>query len=191
MIEESSVTALIVTRGDVPLDAATKPLRGRFPLEIWNNATAGEDLGVYGRYAAMWEITTPVVLVQDDDVALTDEAVDGLLAAYKPGRITAILPPEYRHRYTDSTMVGFGAIFDRDLPERAFKRFRDYAPLTDEGWFRRTCDVIFTTLTPFTNVDLPFEYLPHTRAPNRMYRAPNHQLERQRMLQLAREVRDA
>lgn len=188
MIDKDKVAVVMVTRGDVPLPALSGLTAENV---VWDNATVAEDMSVYGRYAALELVTRPVVIVQDDDVLLSAEAVRGLLDAYEPGVIIANLPHEYRHRYTDSTLIGFGAIFDKDLPDKAFAKFREYAPATEEQWFRRTCDVVFTTLTPFKLVDLPFDYLPHTRAPNRMYRQPNHGLERQRMLQLARKVRDA
>ncbi len=192
-IAPEKVAPIVVTRGDVPLGEIIDSLSGVGFADgyFWNNGGDDEDLSVYGRYAAIAEIDAPVVLVQDDDVALDREAIDGLLAAYEPGRITANLPPEYRERYTDNTLVGFGSCFDRDLPAKAFARFRERAPFTEEKFFRRTCDIVFTMLTPFTLVDLPFEYLPHTRAPNRMYRQQGNGSERAAMQKLAREVRDA
>jgi hypothetical protein len=183
------VGAVIVTRGDVNIDRSVAPLLERMSVEVWNNQTAAEDMSVFGRYAAIWATSSPVILVQDDDVALSDEAIVGLVKAYVPGRIVTNMPREYRDRYTQHCLVGFGAIFDRDLPEKAFARFRERHPLTEEGFFRRCCDVAFTALTPFTPVDLPFEYLPHTRAENRMYRQKGHTTERLRMLELARQVR--
>ncbi len=188
MVNAQNVALVCVTRGDVELPALFGPTG---EVVIWDNAKAAEDMSVYGRYAALDMVTKDVVIVQDDDVGLSTEAIDGLLAAYEPGKIVANVPPEYRERYTDSTLVGFGAIFDRDLPAKAFARFREHVAYADEQTFRRTCDIVFTVLTPFTLVDLPFTYLPHTRAPNRMYRQPGNFEERQRMLKLAREVRDA
>ncbi len=187
MIDAQDVTAVVVTRGDVDLVPVLDPLPFD-EIAVWDNST-GEDLGVYGRYAAIGNVTTPVVLVQDDDVTLSPEAVEGLLRAYGPGRIVANMPREYRTRYTDSCLIGFGAIFDRELPAEAFATFRAHAPHTDEQWFRKTSDVVFTALTPFTNVDLPFEYLQHTWASNRMYRDAGHASNRGKMLDLCRSMR--
>jgi hypothetical protein len=236
-----NIAAIIVTRGDVDLTPVCEPFadagiseimvwdNGRERLKIKNERQSGasglnasnhmlvrgemiRDLSVYGRYAAIEHVTAPVILVVDDDVALDREAVLSLVAAYEPGKIVANMPTEYRTRYTDSCLVGFGAIFDRDLPSQAFAKLGfdgRVSPFIEDDWerfqrtqngvtfhignagiLRRTCDVVFTTLTPFTLVDLPFTYLPQTRAPNRMYRQPGNTLERQRMLELCRKVRD-
>ncbi len=189
MIVNEEVTAIVVTRGDVDLVPVLDPL----PFDeigVWDNSE-GEDLSVYGRYAAIEQATTKAVLVLDDDVELSPEAIEGFLRAYVPRRIVANMPREYRARYTDNCLVGFGAIFDRDLPAKAFARFREHAPFTEEKFFRRTCDIVFTMLTPFTMVDLPFTYLPQTRAANRMFRQQGNGSERARMQELARKVRDA
>ncbi len=194
MIDPADVAAVIVTRGDVSLKDPLTTLKraGLGQVEVWNNQHVAEDLGVYGRYAAIELTDAQAILVQDDDVQLPPDTIKKLLAAYQPRKLVANLPAgEYRRRYTDSTMVGFGAIFDRDLPNKAFARFRENVTYADEEIFRRTCDVVFTTLTPFVLVDLPFTYLEHTYAENRMYRMPNHTTERQKMLHLARAVRDA
>jgi hypothetical protein len=187
MIDARDVTAIVVTRGDVDLE----PVVGHLPFDevgIWDNSV-GEDLSVYGRYEAIERIVTPVALVCDDDAQLPVDSIQSLLKAYVPGHVTANMPREYRDRYTDNCLVGFGAIFDADLPAKAFARFRARHPHTDEQFFRRTCDVVFTALTPRSLVDLPFTYLPHTWADNRMYRAKNHSLERRQMLELAKQVK--
>lgn len=214
MIPAEDVAGIVVSRGDVPLTDVLRPLEPLGDVIVWNNAL-DEDLSVFGRYQAIQATGKPVVLVVDDDVALSPEAVDGLLAAYEPGKIVANMPTEYRARYTDSCLVGFGAIFERDLPRQAFNRCfsrqdayehigdgtrlhgrhvfwtNDGVVSMSESAFRRTCDVIFTTLTPRALIDVPFQYLPWTRAENRMYRNGAYLKERQRMLELARKVRDA
>ena len=204
----SEVCGIVVTRGDVSLNRVLKPLEVLDEVLIWNNSI-DDDLAVYGRYAAIEHTERPVVLVVDDDVALSPEAVQGLLDAYEPGKIIANMPQEYRTRYTDSCLVGFGAIFESDLPRQAFNRFHSAQSAYEnfpghepeyvfalngkmegvaESMLQRTCDVVFTTLTPRLLVDLPFEYLPWTRAENRMYRNQEFLKERQLMLELARKV---
>ncbi len=193
MIDPADVAAVIVTRGDVSLKDPLTTLKraGLGQVEVWNNQHVAEDLSVFGRYAAIELTDARAILVQDDDVQLPLDTIKKLCAAYEPKKIVANEPPEYRNRYTDSCLVGFGAIFDRNLPAHAFARFREHAAYADEQTFRRTCDIVFTTLTPFRLVDLPFAYLDHTRAENRMYRQPGNGQERQRMLKLVREVRDS
>lgn len=133
--------------------------------------------------------------------------------------IVANMPQEFRHDgYTDSCLVGFGAAFHRDLPRKAFERiFWGGIGLnaTEEDWtagtpmirtgddgqelfrinsiaeFRRTCDVVFTTLTPRVLVDVPKVDREFASDPDRMWKQPAHYGERVRMLELARKVRDA
>jgi hypothetical protein len=109
------------------------------------------------------------------------------------------MPQEFRHDfYTDHALVGFGAAFHRDAPTRAFKRFNDFdlRPLgmtdtADEflAWYRRTCDVVFTTLTPRVLVDIPKENLSYASDDNRMWKQPEHVGERARMLDLVRKLK--
>jgi len=195
MIDAPDVTACLVTRGDVAL----RPIADSFPAFaetiVWDNARAGADLSVFGRYAAVESAATSVVFVQDDDVVLTPAAFDALLAAYEPGKIVANVPPEYRHDfYRDHCLVGFGAIFDRSLPPRAFANYLagiDPMGKDDLAVFHRTCDVVFTTLTPFVLVDAPFTQRPFYADGNRMHKQPNHVAERTRTLEAARLVREA
>jgi hypothetical protein len=189
MIDPSKVAVVIVTRGDVPISPLLHPFSrlGFDQYCIWDNSV-DTDFAVFGRYAAIDRVHAPVALVQDDDVLLTEKAINGLLKAYKPGFVTANMPPEFRRRYKDSCLVGFGAIFDSHLPLQAFARLNGDVP---EDVFNRTCDIFFTTLTPRKLVNLPFTYLPYTYDANRMYRTPGNTEERTGMLQLARRVRDA
>lgn len=189
-IEPEQVAVVIVTRGDVPLRDVIAPFDEYDfgAVWVWNNLT-DEDLGVYGRYAAIDNAEQPVILVVDDDVALNRGVIEALLANYRPGTITANEPAEdYRNRYTDSCLVGFGAIFDRDLPAQAFAK-ADVLGLTDDV-FNRTCDVIFTSLTPYRLVDWPFEQLPWSYDDTRMYRQAGFSEERGHVLEACRELRE-
>lgn len=161
------------------------------------------DLAVYGRYAAAERATSKVVFVQDDDCVLPPESIAALLAAYQPGHVVCNMPSEFRHSfYRDHALVGFGAVFDRDLPKKAFDRFAAMVPrlgLSNYGWslpggeggrFNRCCDVVFTTLTPRILVDVPYRNLPWATDPDRMYRQPDHVGDRVEILDLAKKVRD-
>lgn len=112
------------------------------------------------------------------------------------GYVACNMPPEFRHDfYSDHALVGFGACFHRDLPEKAFGRLRHHRVFgltqDSERLFNRTCDIVFTALTPRVLVDVPIAHLPYASDPNRMWKQPEHQGERQRMLDLVRKVRDA
>ncbi len=193
-IDASQVAPIVVTRGNVSLAPMFNTLAGVGFADgyIWNNGGGDQDLGVYGRYAAIEKVRAPVIVVQDDDCVLPPETIKGLLAAYEPGKIVANMPAAFRRPfYTEHCLVGLGAIFDRDLPRQAFERFDYDEGMLDEFFFRRTCDVIFTALTPFTLVDLPVEILDYARGEGRMFKDPNHSIERKRALDLALKVRDA
>jgi len=175
------VTACIVTRGNVPLDAIEKSLPERWGLYVWDNSE-GADLAVLGRYAAMRCADTDAIYVQDDDCVLPRESLLQLELAYEPGVLTTNMPAPFREHYSDSCLIGFGAIFDRTLPDEAFKRMH----FTPPG-FDRTCDVFFTALTPDQQwLDLPYKDQPYATGPDRMYRQPQHIPERAAALELAR-----
>ena len=183
------VSAVIVTRGDVDLEPIIATIPLAWDLVVWDNSKR-DDLGVYGRYAALEECEHDVVYVQDDD-CVTDPVE--IASAYEPGRIVSNMPHAFRRFYPhrDSCLLGFGAVFDRDLPVPAFKQFWG-APIWNPvsyGDFCRTCDVVFAALVPHTRIDVPYENLPHATAPERMYQQPGHSAERRQMLKYARQVR--
>lgn len=196
MIAPGSVSAVIATRGDVPMMEPVSALRsgGISDVVVWDNSTDIDgDLGPYARFVALDRALNDVILVQDDDVVLPPETVAGLCAAYEPGKLVTNMPEIFRQHYSDSVILGFGAIFDADLPERAFSRFFGHWPLMtrhDPLFIRESCRA-FAILTPTVLVDLPKEDLPWANAPNRLWRQPDHVAMRERMLDLARQVRDA
>lgn len=190
------ISAVIVTRGDVDL---TDILAG-LPFDdvvIWNNQIEAEDFGVYGRYHAIEQARHDVIYVQDDDCLIPAAA---LAERYEPGRLVANMPESRWRDYPDSTLVGWGAVFDRNLPERAFSRFALSshsngciawgAEGVDPRLFQRTCDVVFSALTPRTVIDAGFRHLLWAEDPARaMFKQPGHKDERDRMLELCRSVR--
>lgn len=173
-------------------------------------AEVATDLSVYGRYAAIEYASHELIYVQDDDCAVSDPAAivgewDRVALVQEsdpagPGEVewgnhvVCNMPQEFRHDfYDDHALVGFGAAFHRDAPLRAFARWwgHDFPSMRGEdGWFNRTCDVVFTALTPRVLVDVPKENREMASAPNRMWKQQGHQAERARMLKLARMVRD-
>ncbi len=190
IVTPSDLSAVVVTRGNVPLEPILDSFTdaGIHDFVVWDNSRRPDDLGVFGRYAALTECGRDVVLVQDDDVILPIETIVDLAAAYEPDRLIANMPQENRKYYTDSCLIGYGAVFDRHLPEMAFARFANYwrEPLAH---LRRRPDVIFTALTPSTWVDLPYVEREFARDADRMYRQRSHHRERAVTLRMARKAR--
>lgn len=214
-----NVSAVIVTRGDCDLTPCFEPLAeaGITDIVVWDNSTADRDLSVYGRYEAIGAAVGAAILVQDDDVILDAESVRSLIDAYVPGHVVCNMPQRFRDTgaYEDSALVGFGAIFDRDLPGAAFDRYfawdaREHKRpwikgVTTTGlgsfgfdvdpwaqaFFYRECDCVFTALTPVVLADLPYTDREFASASDRLWRQPGHAYERERMRQLVRQIRDA
>jgi hypothetical protein len=192
-VDVVEVAAVIPTRGDVDLEPILASLAGVVSeIVVWDNSER-EDLKVYGRYAAIAETDAALIYTQDDDCLVSVESV---LACYEPGRLVANMPRTRWDDYPDSTLVGWGSVFDRELPERAFRRFAAAYSLSNEieDWgelFLRTADVVFSALTPRSVLDLGFAHLPWAEREDRMFRQPGHARERQQMLERCRAIRDA
>ena len=154
---------------------------------IWDNSQT-TDFAVYGRYRAVELAANETCYSQDDDVIVPSATIRALLAAHEPGRITANMPAQFLPHYPDSCLLGFGAVFDADLPRQAFERYARHAPRTKGDILKRP-DVVFAALTPYQTVTLPVESLPYAYGPDRMYRQENHHQERLRVLQRCRRIR--
>jgi hypothetical protein len=181
---------VLVTRGDVDL----APVLDSLPFDdvvVWDNSKRERDLKVYGRYAAIADAKNSVIYSQDDDCILSRFAA--FLREYGPRTIVSNMPVDHvagGTDYSDSVLIGWGSLFDRDLPFAAFERYAGHYPVDDE-LFYRTCDVIFSTLTPHRRIDLGFEHLPHAYAESKMWRQPGNYEERLEVLQRARTVRES
>lgn len=208
-------SVVIPTRGDQDLAPIIESYDGiADEVLIWDNSVR-DDLGVYGRYAMIEEARNGLILTQDDDCVVSDPQaiVEVWKDAWQAGiqgragalqfhaaadeHIVCNMPPEFRHDfYRDHALVGFGAVFHRDAPEQAFRRLEEADPFVTHlsvedapTPFVRTCDIVFTALTPRVLVDVPKENLPWATDEARMYRQPEHVAERSRMLELVRKVR--
>lgn len=221
-----NVSAIIVTRGNVPMQRIVDSLPEAWEKLVWVNGdglfcregtSSGRlksvpDLSVYGRYAAIQYASGDLIYAADDDCVVSDpQAIVNAWTSMRntneygalprhtdpQGFVVCNMPPEFRHDfYSDHALVGFGACFHRDAPERAFGTFLKAVAGQPEfiggaKWFERTCDIVFTALTPRVLVDVPYENLSWATGEDRMYRQPGHVAERTRMLELVRKVRDA
>ena len=204
-------SVVIPTRGDVDLTEIIASYDNiADEVLIWDNSKR-EDLSVYGRCAMIAEARNDLIVTQDDDCIISDPMaiVDAwwdkwhYAENYHPmggdKGVVCNMPPEFRHDlYTEHALVGFGAVFHRDAPKRAFTRMAQATktihtggPRLDEVYaFNRTCDVAFTTLTPRVLVDVPRRNLWWAEDTTRMYRQANHVHERQKMLELCLQIRD-
>lgn len=138
MIDHSQVSACLVTRGDVDM----QPILDSLPFDdivVWDNSQR-EDLGIYGRYAAIAEAKHDVIVTQDDDLIVT--CWDDLLAEYEPGVLTVNYPQPW-----DIPWVARGGIFDRQLPEQAFAIWQTVYEL-DRDFTHYQCDGVFAILAP-------------------------------------------
>ena len=154
-----NVSCVIPTRGDIDLT----PILDTLPFDdvvIWDNSQR-YDLGIYGRYAAIAEAKHDVIVTQDDDLIVT--CWDDILKAYEPGVLTCNYPEPW-----DVPWVARGAIFDRHLPQQAFRRYRQHYP-RDRFFTHKACDAVFALLTDSVKViDRGSVDLPHGFAAGRV-----------------------
>lgn len=206
MIDLGRVSAVLVTRGDVPMKPILDEIyeAGIDDVCVWDNSKM-TDVAVFGRYAGIRHALGDLIYVQDDDAIVAAADILRIIAAHEPGRIVANMPERFRHDfYTDNCLVGFGAAFDRGLPYQAWKRFADFhhpERTTRSGslagsWlarfhegFARDCDRVFTALTPYVLVDVPYSDREFASAPGRLWVEPGHRGRSAGMLDLARQAR--
>jgi hypothetical protein len=186
VISPANVTACLVTRGDQPEQLAR--IVESLPYDeivVWDNSVE-RDYMCAGRYAATALASHDVVYFQDDDTLFTRHAE--LMAAYEPGKITAV----YGHGandggYGDLPLVCGGALADRAL-------FDPFLPLLDE-WGRDElayADFYVGVLTPFKQVHLPFEInYGIAQHPSRLCNQPWAADAKARVTARARAIRDS
>lgn len=205
MIGYGDVCAVLVTRGDVDLG----PILTTLPYErvvIWDNGLRDRDLKVFGRYVGIFETKAPVIYFQDDDCLVHNH--DELLEEYNahaPCVVGNFRRDPARERYFhDTTLLGWGSLFDRDLPSQGFHRYADVmGPPTDD--FLQGLGAEFTwpilagcarkvlvDIEPGGKVEwLEEDGRPIFARPNRMSQAPGFYQELALVLAAARKVRDS
>jgi len=182
------VTAIIVTRGDCDLNPIIDSMIFGHVL-VWSNQER-VDWGAYGRYAAIELAHSEVIYFQDDDCVIPEDDQRRLVDAYEPGVLTALMPPE-RTDYTDTVLIGWGAIFDRELPRLAFAKWAAAGhDLTTDAFKIVGCDFVFPMLTPWKRLDGHHRDLPHAHAPNRTWASyPDYATVKAQFLTEARAIR--
>ena len=173
-------TAVIVTRGDVDLAPVLESLPGDWPVVVWDNSEREEDLKVYGHFAALSEVRTDYVYMQDDDAICPAQAI---LDAWNESEHADKILTNVGDSGNVTPWISWGAIFRCDLPSLAIAKYVYAYGMSDDVllW----CDMIFSTLTPWVHVDLGVQHLPHARAENRMCMRADHYAEQDRVKALA------
>jgi len=169
------VTAVLVTRGDVDM----QPIIDSLPygsVVVWDNSRRPVDYGVFGRYVALSEVQTPVVYFQDDDCLVSCH--EALMEAYEPGVVTgnAFDDKERLKRYEGTTLLGWGAIFDVDLPWRALTLYAAHYPVDRDFFYGLGAEIMFPMLSRTKTITRGVEWLdqdgPVLERENRMWKQP-------------------
>lgn len=177
------IAACIVTTGARDITPVLESLDIGFKeVVVWDNSVM-PDLQVFGRYAAITQCNSRWIYVQDDDCIVPRDAIR-YLAEERRRRGLIVNMPEAHRKGEPQALVGWGAVFEWHQPEDAFRRWRAGGGRSDEV-FRRTCDIVFSVLTPFERFDLGHENLPWAHDPDRMHRTPGYAEERAEILEKA------
>ena len=139
------ISAVIPTRGDVDITPIIKRVEP-FVDEI---IVADYGLSVYNRYKGIKKAKNDIIYTQDDD-CLVD--VEKIITLYEPGIIVNAIKPDRIKDYPDMTLVGWGAVFDKDLT----KVLDDWEK---DELFMRECDRVFTALNKRHSIPMPVQDL--------------------------------
>jgi hypothetical protein len=188
VLRYEDVTACLITKGDQPEMIAR--IRETLPYPqviVWDDTR--EELGVYGRFAAMREAKTRVCYTQDDDCLFRHH--DELMAEYEDGVPTYV----YGHYpeeggFGDLPLACGGALIPKDVAFAAIDRYLAHYP-HDEA-FSYYCDFAAGLLYPrFKQVRLPFEIeLSVAQRPDRICNTPGRAEMKQLVTERARALRD-
>jgi hypothetical protein len=188
------VSAVLVTRGDVRLDPIIEALPYR-EIIVWDNSTRPVDYGVFGRYVAIAEATRPLIYFQDDDCIVNCH--EALLEAWEPGYVVgnAFDDAERLKRYEGTTLLGWGALFEAELPWLAFIEYARHHPF-HQLWLDHTrglgAEIVFPMLTPSKTITHGVEWLyegsPVLERSNRMWKQPEFYEDTRWWMDRAREL---
>jgi hypothetical protein len=190
------VTAVIVTRGDVPLE----PVRESLIFDrviVWDNSAHERDEMTYGRLRGACMSTTEVIYSQDDDIIHSPEQQMHILAAYQPEVLTGCMWKDWSDGarrqgieggYDDLVFPGSGSISDRALWLDAHFRYLQHYPR--DNFFRLWSDTIIGVICPTIQLPLRFEELEWGNNGNRMAHMDDAVALKTEAIRRAREVRD-
>lgn len=177
-MKPSEVSAVIVTRGNVPLDRIVDSLIFDEVI-VFDNSQEPRDEMTYGRALAVARAKHRVIYSQDDDIVHTPEDQCRILDAYEPGVMTGCMWDDWSAGakkqgipggYDDLAFAGSGSIYDREIPLVAAARYLEHHPLDD--FFRLWADCVIGVLAPSKNLPIVFEELAVADDPYRMCKQP-------------------
>lgn len=197
MLSPSDVTAVIVTRGDVPLEPVLDSLI--FPNAIvFDNSKEDKDQMTYGRLLGALRAPTGIIYSQDDDIVHSPENQMLILAAYTPTHLAGCMWKDWsdgarkqgiENGYDDLVFPGSGSISDRALWKDAHLRYLEHYPHDD--FFRMWSDTIIGVISPTIQLPLRFEELEWGNNANRMAHMEDAVALKTEAIRRGREVRDA
>jgi hypothetical protein len=197
LLSPTEVTAVIVTRGDVPLDPVLDSLI--FPnVFVWNNKVADRDQMTYGRMLGALQAPTDVIYSQDDDIVHTPEHQTQILAAYSQTHLVGCMWKDWsdgarrqgiENGYDDLVFPGSGSISNIQLWKEAHVRYLEHYPHDD--FFRMWSDTIIGVISPTIQLPLVFEELDWGNNDNRMAHMEDAVALKTEAIRRGREVRDA
>jgi hypothetical protein len=172
-------TAVLVTRGNVPLDEVEQSFEVFHEYVLWNNSKR-LNFGPFGQYVAASNIhgsshTPDLVYFQDDDCVTSPAEI---VAQWEPSKIVCNMPISLGHRENyenqPDKLMGFGSVFKRSLIKETFERYWKYFPI--DPVCLREPGRIFTGLNQerIKLADVPVRHLEWATAPDRLYRQKDH-----------------
>jgi sulfur carrier protein ThiS len=196
LLPQSEVTAVIVTRGDVPLQPVIDSLIFD-NVVIWDNSKEAKDQMTYGRLLGALRAPTEVIYSQDDDIVHSPQHQEHILAAYSPTLLVGCMWKEWsngaraqgiENGYDDLVFPGSGSIGHRALWIDAHRRYLEHYPHDD--FFRLWSDTIIGVISPTVQLPLRFEELDWGNNANRMAHMDDAVALKTEAIRRAREVRD-
>lgn len=170
-MQYSDVSACLVTRGNIDM----KPIIDSLPFDdivVWDNSepwgteennVAYHDLKAYGRYAAIPFAKNDIIYFQDDDCIIPIDTINWLMRSYEDGKVVMSMPSDhYPDDTEDKGLIGWGSLFYRDLPSKAFETFLKYFD-GEPRWLDIGADIVFANLTPKIrilgeHINFPYAY---------------------------------
>jgi hypothetical protein len=196
LLSPTEVTAVIVTRGDVPLDPVLDSLVFSNKI-VWDNSQEDEDQMTYGRLLGALRAPTEVIYSQDDDIVHSPANQMRILASYQPGVLTGCMWKDWsdgarrqgiENGYDDLVFPGSGSISDRTLWQDAHSQYLNQYP--EDDFFRMWSDTIIGVISPTVQLPLVFEELDWGNNGNRMAHMQDAVALKTEAIRRAREVRD-
>lgn len=145
------VCAILVTRGDIDM----APIIDELPygeILVYDNSQRPIDWKVFGRYMGIHETSRPLIYFQDDDCIVRNHSA--LLDAWERGHVVGNFKndPARVRVFKDSTLLGWGSLFERHLPFDAFFRYARHHPLDWRFMTGLGAEFSFPILTPSKKV---------------------------------------